>query len=338
MKEIKIDAYNLGQQFREEGMAETAKMILGESEMRAALLIAIVARTALLLAGAPGGGKSVVGGNAWRLFIDVDEQDFATIPYDSNLQEKELVGGSITSNKTIQRSNGDSYEESNERSVTNIDALITKNTIGIFADELTRINPFALNALLSAPEERRVRTNAGIVELPKFQVMISTMNPSESREATFPVGLALASRHAVGAIAGNDLTFEGANALQQGKIPNPELVKPIATLRQLDILRDTVDTMILPVNNARSRFERVELAASLLKQSVGVTEKGRLHVQIGKVARVLALFQGNDKVGEVDFNQAIRFAMASRIGAKLPDIDQASDLLTKLHEEVVSIT
>jgi len=337
MREIKTDAYQLGANLSEAWVEQSHNIIYDENEYVYGALVAVIARGAILASGSPGGGKTLYAVNLHRLFDDVSREESVNIPIDPYLTAKELVGGTISSTRYLQLEQDGRTTDSKEKRETVVDPMITPKTKLIVGDEATRMPPEIRGALLSIPEERVLRTTAGIVELLVFQGMFDTMNPAEMQDATVPMGSADVSRHMVGAIVGNDRTIESEIKLQDGILPDLNSVKPVVSIRQLDIIRETVDIMRLPRNNAESRVMRVKRAEQLLNKNYPrISEKGRMHQQVGRMARILAILDGTGIVSEEAFNQAIRFAMASRIGAMERNIDEAPSILDDLHTQVMA--
>ncbi len=336
-REIQVDTYQLGANFYEGWMEQSHNIIYGENEYITAAAVAAVGRSAVLASGSPGGGKTLYAVNLYRLFEDVSREESVNIPIDPYLTAKELVGGTISSTRYLQVEQDGRITDSKEKRETIVDPMITPQTKLIVGDEATRMPSEIRNALLSIPEEHVLRTTSGTVELPEFQSMVSTMNPAEMQDATVPMGSADVSRHMVGAIVGNDRTMEDEIKLQDGILPDLNSVKPVVSIRQLVLMRKTVDTMRLPKNNAESRVTRVRKAEQLLNENYPrISEKGRMHQQVGRIARILAIFDGTGIVSEKAFNQGIRFAMASRIGAMERNIDEAPSILNELHTQVMA--
>jgi len=336
MGEIKIDTYQLGASLLENWEEQSANIIYDEKEFVIGALVALIAREPILAAGYPGAGKTLYGENLYRLIEGVNENHMATVPIDPYLTPIELIGGSINSTRRLEHEQDGRTSISKEKRDTVVEPIITPETMIVLADEATRMPTEIRNALLSIPERRVLKTRSGDISLPNFQLMVSTMNPAEMKDATIPLGSADVSRHIVGAIVGNDRSLESDIKLQDGILPNVDTVKPVVSIRQLDLLRETVQNIRLPKNNAESRVERVRKAERLLNQNYKrVSEGGRMQLQVGKIASILAILDGTGTVGEPAFNQAIRFAMASRIGAMETNIDEAPYILNSLHKEVM---
>jgi len=333
---INIDVYQLGQSVYDQAFKETGKIVYDENLARIALIAGFVSGQSVLLAGSPGGAKTTLAKNMYRLGEGWDESSFANLPSSANLTEEDIMGGSITTTKRFEKEEDGKITKWTETTENTIKPLINSDTYGVFADEITRTSPWALNALLSAMEDHRLVTNSGIVELPNFQTMIATMNPAEGREATFPVGLALASRFAIGVVMGNDLSDTSKDLLQDGILPDPTKVNPVFSIPQLAIMRQTIDRMHLPTKNKDSRRRKLETVERTLNRELnGLSEKGRLYLQVGRTAKTLALFDGTGMVSDSHFDNAIYFAMGSRVGARTRDIQSAPEVLRALHTEVL---
>jgi MoxR-like ATPase len=330
MQEISPETFQLGQQFYNQGMAEYGKIVYGETEARTALLAGFVGAGAVLLSGVPGGAKSTLSRNAYRIFEDIDQSEVSIVPPASDLQPIQLVGGAMDVTKTV-ITNGATRTES---TTITVDPIIPPETKVIWLDELSRINPEAVNQLLGAPEERELKTTAGVVSLKDLQLMVSTMNPSESRQATFPITAAFASRHSLGAIMGDDISHADKAKLANGQKPNASEVTAFTNTGQLATLREAANAMLLQPEQAEKVVELVEKAETQLYERYGIEEAARMFEQVGKTARILALFEGGNATRQ-HVERAVKFALAARLGAKVAKRNAISEL-TSIHSEVVA--
>jgi MoxR-like ATPase len=329
LPEYTSEIQNLGTSFYAQGMEELGKIVYGETEARTAILTGLVGASAVVLSGMPGGAKSLLSRNTYRLFEDMTKDDVAVVPPASDLLPIQLVGGAMETKKSVHK-NGGSYDED---TTVKVEPIVKDTHKIIWLDELTRINPEAVNQLLSAPEERELKTTAGVVPLPDLQLMVSTMNPSESRQATFPVTAAFASRHSLGAIMGYDLTEDGKRKLAKGELPDVETVEPVTTILQLQKMRYAVNNLTISNDGADHIVKLVEAAETALKD-YRIVEAGRMFGQVGKTARILALFEGKTPQ-EQHINKAVRFAIAARLGSLVARQDAVTEL-NQVHERVIA--
>jgi len=303
--------YNQAQQFYNQGMEQYQNIAYGEENAKELLLMGFVARGAVLLSGAPGGAKSLLSRNAHRIFTDISDEEIAIVPPSAQLQDAQLVGDLMSFDKEITGADGTPTTEATRIEVKGI---VKPDSKVIWVDEASRVNPTALNALLGAPEERKLKTTAGEIPLNSLQILMSTMNPSERREATSKMSAAFASRHNGGAIMGGTPTEVDGAKLLQGQMPDPYSVQPFVSTKELDQIREALKHVMLPEAEVKLAARLVEAAKTELYDEHQIKEENRMYVQMGKNAKILGMFKGRTANAE-DVHQALNYVMASRIGA-----------------------
>lgn len=301
------------QRFYEAASAQYDRVVYGEKDAKDALLVGMVARTSILLAGAPGGAKSLLSKNFYRIYADVDSSDVAVIPADAQLTATQLIGGSMP----IERTEKDEHGNVKTIVQTNtVNGIVHAGTKFLWGDEATREAPHARNAVLSVPEEKVIRNTTGEIELPDFQMAALTMNPSETKEATFKLSSADISRQMVGALMGHDVTEDQELLLLQGILPVHTYgpIEAVSTLAAVDAIRATVDKVMIPKTEAVKLHRMVKAAKVVLKDEFNHSEENRIFLQAGKVAKIVGLFN-NRAANDEDTRTAMRLLMGSRIGA-----------------------
>jgi len=335
MEEIR-DPFQLGHRFYTEAYEEIGNIIYDERLARIGLLVALVTREHLLLAGPTGGAKTQLIKNAYRLIEGLDESSVADITPSANLTEEDIRGGSITTTKRFEKEEEDGkITKWTETTETAIKPLVTPNHHIIVADEVTRTSPPALNALLSAMQERCLVPTSGKVELPNLLSLLAAMNQAKGNEAIFQLSVALVSRFAIGVVVGYDRSEKSGNLLQNGIETDLTKVKPVVSLGELAILRQTVNAMNIPTKKEDSWRRKTDIAEDVLYRDLKVSESGRLYKQVGKIAKTLALFDGTGIVSDSHHDNALYFAMASRVGATTKDIQSVPEILRAQHTEVL---
>ena len=303
------------QEFSQAGMRELDNLIIGEERAKKMLLVASVIGEHALLVGAPGGGKSSLSGDFYRLFTDINFEQVATVPADAELSSLKLVGGEMVSDKSVVIDG----ETRKETTSVNVDGLIDEETRIIWTDEINRTSPYALNSLLPVLENRKLLTMAGTVDLPNLLMAISTMNPSESSQATFALSAAQASRHAMGAILGvnteSDRRMINKKIIFEGWEPTPENIKPIITTDQLKAIRMWASAVVIGESVADRFVELVIKANDTLADENIIESDGRMAKQMRKAAKAFAALAGEDKVDDEAMSQAVTNSMIARLAA-----------------------
>jgi MoxR-like ATPase len=314
-----------GIQFHSDGIKALDNIAYGEQSMKDAVLTAMMAgHEPVLLAGTPGGAKSLAVMNIHRLISGIEQENIAVLPPDSSLQPIELVGGRIQTTKEF-KGEDTNYSETVS---SEVEGLIKPTTQVILADEATRINPYTFNSMLGAAAEKELKTKSGIVPLSRLILMATSLNPAESQQATFKMTNAMASRHIVGAIVGNNVTDEESLKMANDIFPDPELAKPIASVDELlQMRRDLGSVLLSPTVGMRlvqiAKSSNEVLGAAPLR----MTEGPRRVKQLGRVARIQGLFEGRVPTDQ-DVDKALDMYVAARLGAlsAQPDLAAAVDM------------
>ncbi|HVV66855.1 MAG TPA: MoxR family ATPase [Candidatus Saccharimonadales bacterium] len=288
-----------------------AHLIKGEEAAKTALLAGLVLGRNVLLVGEPAGGKSTLANNFHHLIEDIDSEDIALIPGEHDITAKEMVGGVVT--QKIRDDEGE-YEK-----VSEIEGMITPDTKVLRLEEPNRMPQHALQSLLPALENRWLETTAGRVELPNLVTTVATMNPTESKQSTFRLSNAMASRFNLGAVMGAPEDIEARRAMldaTDGFEPNPSAIKPRADIAHLDALKDYVLATAEPSDIRERRLELTLRTADAMRK-VGIKEADpRFLKHISEVSRALAgLRNGNHTVEEGDVDDAVLLVIAARLGA-----------------------
>ena len=329
------EALSIGQKFSQEATTQLDGRIIGEANAKQGMRLAIVTGQNVVLAGVPAIGKTELASEAYKLVEGIEEENVARVPHSADLTGKRLIGGSVK----VETDTDKDGELTTHTQTTKIDAIIHEDSQVIWIDELSRVNPWALNDALDAFENRRITNDSGVVSLNGLVYAVSTMNPSENKQATFKIADAMASRHAIGAIMGDKDNAEEQEAILDGLFDGfePKEIKSVITLKELEILRDT--KLALP---ASLRL----LAKKLVTNSVKVLaeheiEEGtpRFFNQVRKNANGLALMNGSQTIGESELLDATRFTIGGRIATKgSPRSPRGTSLNTVLNDIVTKVT
>jgi len=308
-KEVLPEIYQLSQSYHQNGTEQLGHILYDEQLAKKAALVGLVVGT-VMFSGIPGGGKTTLANYLPRIVSDINPDDVSRIPTDAELQPIRLVGGT-TPIDTEEIMNGKSTKKI---SIHTVEPIVKPSTKIIFADELTRINPLAINALLEAPEERALTTTSGRVALDSLMLLISTMNPAEVHQSTFKVSVAYASRNKVGAVMGCDLSQFSKRQLVNGINPDPSKIKPIISTSELAKIREVAKTTLLPDQISDLAVDAIDRAIKSYKNDYGIDETSRLFGQIGQVTKVLGLFSGGQPTIE-HLRQAIELSASARLGS-----------------------
>lgn len=295
---------NFSQEFRDNSIKELDKLLIGQDEAKLGAIVSLVAGVNTVYVGDPGSGKTTLAGDVYKLFEDISPTDVAVIPPQSDLTPQQMVGGQVKSEKKI----GDDTESQ----ITLIEGIVNPDTKMIWADEVNRVSPLAVNSILSALESRRLSTTSGEIELPKLISSVATMNPAERAQSNFKVPDAVASRHAIGVL----LNGKDENVTTQifgGWKPGS--VSPIANTEGLAQIRARSDEIVIP--DSRQEFGgrmAINITDYLAAEGIINEHPNRVTRQLSEVSRAIANLAGEGEVTEENIKQATRFVLGARVG------------------------
>lgn len=308
-----------------ESSAELGKVIYGEPHAKDAVLAAIVMRKPLILTGLPGGGKSTLSEITPSLIEDVEPGDVALISGQHDLTANQLIGGTVVTQKEVEVDG----ETRTERTNTQIDGIVKTSTKLVRLEEMNGTNPLAMRSLLPVLESKRIENSAGELEIPQLVTVIGTMNPTESRQSTFTISDAMASRFAMGAVMGAKGTPEQRRqemkAIRElkrrmeatyGDAKPAELVNPVIDMAGLTALRGyLLDTQIDPSTEDRLDELAIGTADTLEELKVHETDR-RIGQQIELSAKALGGLRNSEHVvKDEDLHDAVRTVILARLGA-----------------------
>lgn len=303
--------------FYRNGMNQLDNLLIGESEAKMGTLVTMAAGVNNVLVGHPGGGKTTLGEDAYRLIEGINADNVAILPVQADLQPQQIVGGEARTKKVSTFGEDEPLVEEN---VISIKSLFNEDTKVIFANEINRVNPMAINAMLEVLESGKVDHTGGRSML-DLEYATSTMNPAEKRQGVFTMAAAIASRHAIGVELGaDDRNGERDNMIHEvlgGWEPRPNAVEPIIDLKDLQALRARISgtgEIAFPEPLKAEAVTAIKNTHEELK-GLGIVEAdARLAKQVAKVARGIAALRGQAAIEKDDLKQAVNFVVGARIG------------------------
>lgn len=295
---------SFSQEFRDNSIRELDKLLIGQDEAKLGAVVSLVAGVNTVYVGDPGGGKTTLAGDVYKLFEDVKPSEVAVIPPQSDLTPQQMVGGQVKSEKQT----GDETESQ----TTLIEGIVNSDTKMIWADEVNRVSPLAVNSILSALESRKLSTTNGEIELPKLISSVATMNPAERAQSNFKVPDAVASRHAIGVLLnGKDqaVTTEIFGGWKPGS------VSAVANTEDLVQIRARSEEIVMPDSMQEFGGAMAINVSDYLAQSGIINESpNRIARQISEVSRAIANLAGENSVTAENIKQATRFVLGARVG------------------------
>lgn len=318
-----------GISLRNKGLESLDQIVLHEQNAKLGMLVATLAKVNIVLVGDPGGGKTTLGTDAYRLVEGIQPSDVAEIPSMADVTPKQLIGGRAESTQTVIDENGGKTETTTS---VDIPAIISPTTKWIFANEINRTSPVAQNALLDAIEEGTITTTAGKQKLEGLQAAVATMNPGEAQQGVFKMTRAFASRFSLGVVMGdpNSMTELQTDSmiemLANGWDPKPEGVKPIVTLEDLPAIRREIASMPIAQSTMNQHvIPTIKRLRAHLKEDEIREGIPRMTKQLAKISKTLAFLRG-EKHGNYagvtpdDISDAAGYMVMARWGILRPDV------------------
>jgi MoxR-like ATPase len=276
---------------------EVGKVIVGQDEMKRAIIMAMIARQHVLLEGLPGVAKTETA----KAFADAVEGNFQRVQGTPDKLPSDILGSEVlqedpaTGKKSFELTKGPVF--------TNI----------LLLDEINRMPPKAQAALLEAMAEGRVTIGRQTLQLERFTVL-ATQNPVE-QDGTYRLPEAQLDRFMFKVLVPQPTAAELKRILQVNKSRDdrPRASK-VTTLAQLDEMRRLAESLTM-TEDVEDFIVRVAMAASQkdLKGTVEYTVYTRAAIYLAQSARIHALMQGREFVTSSDVRAVAPLVLRHRI-------------------------
>ena len=269
--------------------------VIGLRELIRALVIAVVSRGHVLVEGAPGLGKTLLG----KTLAAALSGRFTRIQGTADLMPSDITGVHV-------------LDEAGRKFVLHpgpifIDVLLV--------DEINRAGPKTQSALLQAMEERQVSIDRQTYRLPAGFLVIATQNPHEF-EGTFPLPESQLDRFMMRIDIGYPVAGDEARVLARYGTTaaagmSPELTSGGVTADQIAAARECAD--------------RVHVSGELTDYIIALAKASREHGQVAlglstrgslallRAARVAAGLRGSEYVTPDDVKLVVPWVIPHRL-------------------------
>ena len=284
-------------------LAEVGRIIVGQTEVLDALLVALLARGHVLVEGVPGTAKTLMV----RSLAQVSGLGFGRIQFTPDLMPSDVVGTHVFD-------------------LQSGDFRLTRGPIFtelLLADEINRAPAKTQSALLEAMQERQVSLDGQVHELGEFFTVFATQNPVE-HEGTYPLPEAQLDRFllkvkvdypseeeedAILAKVGADA---GTSALQR------EVLRPVISKQHIEAARKLAEQV--RVDDAVRRYVRDLMRATRSSPLIMLGAGPRAGVHLVAVSRWAALLQGRAFVTPDDVQRMLHPVVCHRL-ALAPEVE-----------------
>jgi MoxR-like ATPase len=272
--------------------------VIGLQEMVRALLIATIARGHVLVQGAPGLGKTLLG----KTLAAALGGRFARIQGTADLMPADITGVHV-------------FDESTRQFVLHPGPIFTEI---LLVDEINRAGPKTQSALLEAMAERQVTIDRTTHRLPAGFLVIATQNPREF-EGTYPLPESQLDRFMMSVRLGylsveNEtavLNRYGTMAATDDSAPENALPAPIVTAQQLEAARQFVDRVHVSAEVNAYVLAIAKASREHSHIALGLSTRGALALL--RAARVAAGLRGSDFVTPDDIKFVAPWVIAHRL-------------------------
>lgn len=334
MSGITNDVFANAHDFYKSGMKQYEHLIIGEDKAKRMFIAALLmGRGNVVVSGIPGGGKSTLLENAHSIVAGIEDEHVAIIPHRTDLTPAQLVGDNTKAVKeTIQGDGSVVREEIGAM----IQAMLTTEKKVVQADEITRGNPYTINAVLGILAKRSMSVNGVQTKFNNIELVASALNPEESLSSSFRAGAALASRQTFGAQLGNNTQAQSFDILDEifdnSWEASPEKVEKIITLRGLHAIRAYVPKVIIGDSVLTDAKVATYKAMNAMAESDNPSKEaiGRLGTDIRDITKTLALLRGNVRADEQDVHDALEYRVTGPLtmrGGNSTDVENAMNAI-----------
>jgi MoxR-like ATPase len=272
--------------------------VIGMQDLIRALLIAAISRGHVLVQGAPGLGKTLLG----KTLAAALGGRFARVQGTADLMPADITGVHV-------------FDESTRQFVLHAGPLFTE--ILLF-DEINRAGPKTQSALLEAMAERQVTIDRTTHRLSPGFLVIATQNPHEF-EGTYPLPESQLDRFMLRINVGYPsieaettvLNRYGTMAATGDAAPEHTLPTPIVSPDQLEAARQSVDAIHMGTEVTAYILAIAKASREDPHITLGLSSRGALALQ--RAARVAAGLRGSDFVAPDDVKLVAPWVIAHRL-------------------------
>ncbi len=307
---------------------ETAKAIVGQSELVKMVLIGIIAGGNVLLEGLPGLGKTQLVKTLGKVL----DMEFSRIQFTPDLMPTDITGTDIFVKNDDGSGNGH-FEFQKGPVFTNI----------LLADEINRATPKTQSALLEAMQEKHITAGRNTYNLPGPFFVLATQNPIET-EGTYPLPEAQLDRFMFKLMVGFPNAAElkrivalttVAGAAEPEKVVNGQRILEMKNIAEQIPVADAVAdyAMNLIVKTHGESAEGAEAAKKYVAWGAGPRGAQALIT----AARINALLDGRYNTAYEDINKMAYPVLRHRLMLNFDAVSDgvnADKIIAKILEEI----
>lgn len=283
---------NKAQDFERQLQEEIGRIVFGVEHVIHTLSVALIARGHVLLEGAPGLGKTLIG----RTLTAAIGGDFKRIQGTADLMPTDIIGVHVFNAQTGEFSfhSGPIFADV------------------VLMDEINRAGPKTQSALLEAMEERQVTIDRDSFKLSKDFLVVATQNPREF-EGTYPLPESQLDRFLISITMEYPVRESEMRVIRQYDLPGEEF----PSIRKVIGKQDLADarSVIATVHLSDELIEYCLDVAAATRQSeminLGLSTRGAL--ALVRCARIEAALRGGEYVIPDDVKKSASWVLPHRL-------------------------
>jgi len=333
---ITNDTFANAHEFNAEGMRQYDHLIIGEYDAKRMFIAGLaLGRGNVLLAGIPGGGKSTLLEGAHLIIDGIEANDIASIPHRTDLTPAQLIGDST---KAVKETTGADGQVLREEISAIIHAILTPDKKKVEIDEITRGNPFVLNAILGILAKRSAVINGVRTDFSNIELVASALNPKESLSSSFRAGAALASRQTLGAQLGNNTQVQNlaisGDIWSNNWVSAPEKVEKVIDLAGLHAIRASIPKVIVGKSLLpQAASASVRTMEALAESDTPIDEAiGRISEDIRDITKTLALLDGEPRATEKNLYDAVEYRVTGALTMRGGDATDVKNTMNAIYK------
>ncbi|MEM3212167.1 MAG: MoxR family ATPase [Candidatus Micrarchaeaceae archaeon] len=267
---------------------EVAKQITGNEEAIELMFIALLANGHALLEGVPGVAKTTMA----KALAETINVDFKRIQGTPDLEPKDIIGYTYLDGNEIKIAKGPIF--------TNM----------LLVDELNRMQPKMMSALLETLAERQVTIGDTTMQLSRPFIAYATQNPLNI-EGTVPLPKVLADRFMIRIEVGYVSQEDEKNMLRLKEQNSEYKIKHIINSDDVLQMQDAINKIKMPDEVANYVTKLVAATRSDIHVVMGASPRADIaFMQCGKAR---ALIHGRDEVSIEDIKALAKPVLSHRI-------------------------
>lgn len=266
--------------------AESAKKLIGQTELIEMILAALFCEGHILIEGVPGLAKTF----AAKLLTKVIDLKYSRIQFTPDLMPSDIIGTTVFNSKSRE------FEFKKGPIFSNL----------VLIDEVNRAPAKTQSALFEAMEERQITADGITYQLPQPFLVLATQNPLE-HEGTYKLPEAQLDRFLFKVSVNYpqvDQEVEILKAASDRTLFNDlSTVKKVLSIEEIQLFKSQINAVKSDVKLLRYIAQLSEMTRGSQQLFLGASPRASIGILAG--AKAIAAFQGRDFISPEDIQQVL---------------------------------